>query len=953
MNKKLKAVIAVVLVITLAVSGIGGYVFLFYQPRPVVNDYTAQEATDSGGEAGDHAGGDDTPNTAVFSSGVEFFEEADTDKINASIRDYELTNKGLIVHIDKGTAMDDLGVGDIFFLEGDASTPLGETYIGKIVSVSEDENGMAYLLDDPRVDEVFDVLDFELSEALTADKLSSIDTVEGVTVRTVDSLDPYFLGAGKSNSGYQVVKLGSSGSGGTVTSLGSLNDNGELLIEIELDLLKALGLSEEDASQYQEKYEYQEGERVKVYRNSTGKRYHNKGCSYVALSRHEISLADAVKQNYTPCTKCKPPLLADDEGIYEFKPELTLTGRIGLENIACDVIFDWDILEGKGVENLGFHVNGNYLAEVELKSDLEWEWSGRDTVVTLPLNVLKVQGLKEKMVPVAFLGYNFTNTFTVHGKDKNDQIRDKTALMPLTLALAVYVDMSGKISLSGTAVFNYKEQFDHKLDICRNGEWVWENDYTSGEPTTELRTEVELSGDADVHAGVSVLVYVFNLNPVDVAIAKFGAEAEGTVKVSYSSKMGINDEPISASYHVRTYLKLLDAVVKLKVAINAGPAKVNAAVNLTFTALDITLFECGAKTQTRYNGSEMSYSVVTAQDGEYEYYKDSNGNLIKEKDGFTTTLYSDDFFAICGIDESYIYLLRNSSEVSGAHDIYRVSIERSTSKKIAEGVTNCLMMDENYIYYVTDFDEKTVYRLDRNSLKEESFYHADDPIRYMKPQDDGYYVVTEDSDLFSWFFGVDYNYILLDSKGNPAENYGENPTVYNMALGRNKGYYQAAKIISSGYLRNTAEEVYWLSLSKASHVKVEGISGWHSTNEGIFTTVNNDGESGSGAPYSIVLYRAQDGTQVPVTDVHSNQAFFTLCQSSLGDWYFFDETEDSLVLYTMKKDFSNKTVVNSISLAERPYSLSTCGTTIMNNRIYFYTIPDNSSSTVFYRYDIN
>lgn len=45
-----------------------------------------------------------------------------------------------------------------------------------------------------------------------------------------------------------------------------------------------------------------------VYITNTGKRYHNAGCRYLDESRYTISLSNAIKQQYTPCKVCKPPV---------------------------------------------------------------------------------------------------------------------------------------------------------------------------------------------------------------------------------------------------------------------------------------------------------------------------------------------------------------------------------------------------------------------------------------------------------------------------------------------------------------------------------------------------------------------------------------------------------------------------------------------------------------------
>ena len=50
-----------------------------------------------------------------------------------------------------------------------------------------------------------------------------------------------------------------------------------------------------------------------VYRTQTGKCYHAVSCSYLRLSKIEITLADAVARGLSPCSRCNPPRFTDQE----------------------------------------------------------------------------------------------------------------------------------------------------------------------------------------------------------------------------------------------------------------------------------------------------------------------------------------------------------------------------------------------------------------------------------------------------------------------------------------------------------------------------------------------------------------------------------------------------------------------------------------------------------------
>lgn len=46
-----------------------------------------------------------------------------------------------------------------------------------------------------------------------------------------------------------------------------------------------------------------------VYVTKTGQKYHTKSCRYVRNGKTPMKLADAVKEGYTPCSVCNPPVM--------------------------------------------------------------------------------------------------------------------------------------------------------------------------------------------------------------------------------------------------------------------------------------------------------------------------------------------------------------------------------------------------------------------------------------------------------------------------------------------------------------------------------------------------------------------------------------------------------------------------------------------------------------------
>ncbi len=943
-RKRIKWIVSMIVACSILLGSGAGYLALSYQTQAVINDHT-QTVVEPEEGSGNDTEGDSGDTAAVLSSSVKIFTGAEASKINASIGGIQVTNTGLFMDVASGTAFDALGIGDIFFLEGTESSPLGETYIGKISSVSVEGDDVSYLIETPMVDEVFDVLRFDYEQMLTTENITDIETLEGVKVTKTDSVSSHFTKLSSSGSELAAPLLYSTSNETAAVPLASASSTEGLLFDYDIDLFELFGLDSDKSSDFQEIYDITEGGSIKVYRTTTGICYHRENCACVGRSKYEMTLAEAVDEEFEPCNLCNPPLLSD-KGVSNFDAKLKLEGKIGLESIDFGMDYDWDILNGEGLENLSISANGNFLAQAKLTANLEYEFSGRTTTISLPLQTLKLQGLKEKLFPIAFIGYNGSMTPVVSG---NESIRALTGAVPVTIGITVYVDLSGNVSIGASAYFNYSQSFDYNNDVVKNGEWIFEQNVETS-PSFQAGLEAEASGDADVHLGCSVSLYVFNLNVVELAAAKVGAEAEGTIKLEYTTDSQTKGEnAITGSYYMRMYYKLLELNIKLKTKIKVWSiVNWSSTVDYTYTYMDKTIAEWGMKSPTRYQPGVMKYTALTAQDADAVYYKDTDGKLIRETEGYKTVIYDKEFFSICGIDESYLYLLVPND--NGVYDIYRVTTDGSANKRIAEDISNCLTIDETYIYYVSDFDASTICRLNREYLKEDTFVTFSNRVKYMTAQGDGFYIVTDEDSIFSTLLGGSPNYFLVDRSGNVTEEYGKNPEIINYCLSGYKSYYQAAKMISSGYLRSTASEIYWMSKGKDLTVLAEGVSGWNAKEAGIFTTKNNDKTGGE--PYKIVLYRASDGTAKDVTEVNSNQAFFTLCQSSGGDWYYFDQTDTEMILYAMDANFTSKRIVKTFSLSELPCSLSDCGMTIMNNRIYFYTMPDSRTSTVLYRYDI-
>lgn len=902
MKKRYKLLIFFIVLVLLGV-GIFAVGFMLTRQKPAqINDYTVsgnngETGRETNDEAGDSdGGGTDGGGEVVFSQNVRIFTEDEAEVINGNISEVRVTNHGLYMSTAGETPLSELGTGDVFYLDGSEKTPLGEIYIGKIEEISGDGENREYLVETPMLDEVFDVLSFKSSETLTYENISEVVTAEGVSYEYVDNLSEHFrednlieisdsIDSDK-NKAMGLRTVGEKADGGGTGS-------GGLLFNVDVDLFEVFNIQKEDKDK------------------NSGKKD---------------------KEN----------------DILSPGGELKLSGKFGLEKMDVDVDFDWNILGGEGLETLAMYIDGKALAEAEVKAGLDMKLSPDTTEIEVFGDFVKLQGLKEKMFPIAFVSYNFGVKPKVT-MFSNDGIRQATKNVPLTIGLMFYMDIHGNVSAQARTYINYQQEFHYKNEVVKGGQWLFNEDIQN-EKKFGAGLETEIKADVDANIGISVPIYVFNLNVVELAIVKLGGEAEGSAKLQFSTDMTSGkEEAVSVSGYARLYMKLLELNIKLKCAINLWDvAGVDIGGDLSFLWLDETIKEWGKKRETNYNADAMSYTQVTAQDKKASYYKDINGALVREENGYREVIYNESFYTICGIDESYLYVLCNN--VNDCYDIYRISKNGDTSRKIIENVKTCLTFDETNIYYVDNMSAAQIQKMNRDTLKSEKFASFDADVTFMKRQGDDFYVAVSTNDIFTFFTGGSAKYYLVGRDGSILKEYGEEPEVPDYFLSENGGYYQAAKILTDGLLRNTASEVWWLSADKHQKVQAEGVSGWNSHDTGIFVTQQS--ENGQISPYKIMLYRASDGSLVEVTGVQSDQAFFTLCQSQSGMWYFFDETETELILYSMNHDFSGRREIKRFSLSEMPCSLKDCSMTLMNNRLYFYTIPDASTATMLYRYEL-
>ena len=932
-SKVWKKVLAAVLVVCL-LAGTGlGYLAAIYQPEAKIIERLDNTLGGTDTPTNSTGGGDnvvDEPQAdepqANLSYNVSTFTEEESAQMHDAIETLESTDTGVQMVVQKGSAFDDLDVGDIFFLEGDETSPFGGAYIGKISSAVSGEDTTSYTLETPMIDEVFDKLAFSHEDVLTAENVTSVDCAPGVTWVSNPDATP-------AQSGYSLSQLSS------VVPLGTSTGETDLLFEVELDLLELIKKEDKD----QETCSFMAAQSKKVYTTTHGKYYHKKDCRYLWSSKEETTLYQAHQDGLKPCSICKAPLMEDDKGVLVAKPEVKLSGKFGIEDLKYSVVCDWDIFSGEGIEDLALNVDGKLVSEFAFDANASVTLGGRKTELSFLGDRIQLEGLRERLFPLVAIRLGASIQPVVG----NEQLRAITSTMPLSLVVVVYVDVEGQISTGIHAYVNYEKEFHYDKVLFRDGDYVNETDATSDPGEWNYGIELEAKGDVDANVGIGVDLYIFNLKLAQLDLVQFGFEAEGSTKLQYHSDMTADnwrDEFWECDYYARLYLKLLQLKLCFKAKAELLPwLDVSLGTEFHYVVKDLTLKEWGTKNPTKYNPDTMSATNITAKDEDFIYYIDLDGNLVKEKDGYRTVLYSEPFYTICGIDESYIYVTERVK--TDQYNVRRISKADSTSRIVIEGMTVYMFFDEEYIYYKDDFDDKVIRRTNRQTLSDEVFIRNEEDILYLEPQGDGYHMVTGwVSILWSELY-----YHHVDKDGQIVTSYGKDPDAKDLLLTEYDDYYVAKAMAQKGFLRDSCSSYYWLSEDKSTAIEIDSSVGWNSTELGVFTTDRTEEDY---SLYNILLYRAEDGVCVEVATVNSSYAFFTLCQGPQGEWYFFDQTADELILYMMDANLENLQEIKRLDLGRYDCNLATCSVVLLDNRLYFYEISAFDGAEVLFRYDI-
>ena len=904
-----KALILLIIIVIVIVAILVSYQFM-YNFSPKINDYTSKSETESYNEEIQKIK-DANNNVAVLAYGVEIFIEEAADEINDSIEQVEELSNGNVQttfnnNVDE--RIKDLSKGEIFYLEGEEGDNFPQGLLGKVVSNTENDETTTIVTESPKVDEIFDMLELDISEELTSENLQSITPMEGVTITGI-------------NDNETVAKR---------------LTEGALMEESELEQIQKNNINTNQSNNNQAYVQ-----QLTNLNFETEKLAQVEDNSMTEQFKVEADFSDMLQE----IAKAKLDGKVDEEILENLYLKINLEANF--KHLGVNSKIDFEL---SGLHDLYFDIEKDISAKSTIESGVEFEVEKEATSIGAD-EIIELCGLDKKMFPLFYIDIGTKKMLTLFsGKDMSDSINNLNAAMPISVGVIVYVDFEGNVKVGLSVEGSYESRTGNRLAIVEDDEWKFSNEELYNEEKVTVSLNGEIAASADLNTGIDVLLNISSANIADLALVKLGIQAEA--KATLTASIERTNAGVDASHeetldgHIRLYLKILDLDVKFKLKNEFIPIS----VQRSFTLLDITLLELGKKPETFYNEETMQIGQVSAEDAEYNYYKTIYGTLIKESkdDKYKETIYTKGFDQFCAIDESYIYVTVPSD--SGTFDVVKIDKDDDNLyRTVIENVTYVLTEDDEYIYYLLDGEETIIYRYKRDNGENEQFMQFEHNVQLMLKQDDGsFYIVTQEDSMVLAFFGEATNYYYVVGKDkNIISDYGSEPTVEQYFTADIGNYYVAQKYYANGRARPTATEIIFINKDKSKQVQTETSSGWKNTDLGI--VAEHEAENGG---YNMVIYSQPNGELRTITNVQSRYAMFTLVESDSGEWYFFDQEGTEVVLYKMDSNMSNKTVVKRFTNESFRCNMENCSMETTDNVLYFYEI-ESDDTEVLYRYDLN
>lgn len=479
---------------------------------------------------------DHLPDEAELKDEVEILTDAESDVFNNSItsihtQDY-YGKENLCITI-AGDLPEDLTYGDVFYLQGDQSTPFGEDRIFKLESYSSSYSDQTTTLrvSEPYFEDVFDSFEYSSADALTQANFVKGYYANGVNAHFGD-IDKELLNVdAKSSSTPEVVTLANKAEPEISNTANELSTKGDdLIVDIEFDLKKQKDDDDEED--------------------------------------HFVN----VDTNFN------------------------ITGSFGIRDLVAYMVFDMPSateinelylgISGETFNNIS--VNAGIDASANMKAtekDLKILTLEGLNDKLLPIAVFEFKGT----TPVYI-----TNSAFKNGKEKITPAF--YIILYSDWEGKISVQFTGKIDYSNQ-FNNGLRVFKNGEPHLAFEDYPYAKAYDTGLKKDLVTWEVGLTINANTDItvfGGSLLFYILGINVGEISAARFGIEAECNLEIKANSLEGIKFcESDDTYYYIRGYLKIIEAKVKLKADGKSFLKRLSIDVNFEFALLDFTLFEKG------------------------------------------------------------------------------------------------------------------------------------------------------------------------------------------------------------------------------------------------------------------------------------------------------------------------------------------------------------------------
>ncbi len=661
---------------------------------------------------------------AELKDDVKLFGTDDTNAIESAVLHSTQEGDTLILECTTGSPLESLEQGDIFLLRGFTDSAFGESYFGKLTYKYDSYETSVFAIQTPSVYEVFEDLEMDILQSLDYSTLTDFYAADGVEIMTPTAA----LEA--TDTAPRVEQL-SSGVKDTADDKG-------IGLTLELDLLKLLkeyGKKDANKSIFREATK-DEAAFVEVYVTDTGRCYHQSGCQYLRLSSTAMKLSEAAAKGLRPCSVCKPYYIEDEDHKFaDLGAELTLKGSVTLTDLSFGVVGKngkkWELKQG--FENLAVETKGTLKADAKLEGNVALKFEGETTSLTVEgmfdKPFLTIEGLKEKMLPFAYCTWNGASFVVTDAPDDNEPWN-----APVSVGILFYTDLYGNITIGAELRCEYTRPITKSFDIYKDGKFLGigaEKDAVSQEASEDKSGKLtwsfkaEVSGDVTFEAlGVSLMLYVGNVNLLELGVANLAAHANGAVGFD-SAKMDNDQYGFYAEGDVRLYLEMFTLDMKASAEGMGGILDLEAECTLG-PLIDLTIWRLNKQTERDIvlvldaSGSMSGTPIQEAKNAAAKFIQTVMDS--KEDASISVVTYDNSAVTVSPLTSNKESLLSAVDRISsgGGTDIEaglaraeQLLNERNAKKKsivlLSDGLPNDGKTGDSLIEYAASIKDQDVY----------------------------------------------------------------------------------------------------------------------------------------------------------------------------------------------------------------------------------------------------